>query len=151
MDARLAVVTQVLVQVIKALQELSDEDFDGLMRGEVEACVSFVQPAAGKQERRQAAATAGAEVAEEAFGEVRARLAAADSREEGQRIVEEAFAEKGRLFAFARWLDLPVQRNHAAKRIREKVVTHTVGRRLSGEAVRGDAGGTGGTGGEERG
>ena len=146
MDARLAVVTQVLVQVIKALQELSDEDFDGLMRGEVEACVSFVRPAARKQERRQAAApvTAVAEVAEEAFGEVRARLAAADSREEGQRIVEEAFAEKGRLFAFARWLDLPVQRNHPAKRIREKVVTHTVGRRLSGEAVRGDAGGTGG-------
>ena len=72
-----------------------------------------------------------------------ARLAAAGSREEGQRIVEEAFAGKERLFTFAKWLDLPVQRNDAAKRIRDKVVTHTVGRRLSGRAVRGDGGGTG--------
>ena len=61
----------------------------------------------------------------------------------GQRIVEEAFAGKAELFAFARWLDLPVQRNDAAKRIRERVVTHTVGRRLSGQAVRGDGAWTG--------
>jgi len=142
MDARLAAVTQVLVQVIKALQELSEEDFDGLMRGEVEASVSFVRPAAGKRQRRQAAVPVGAG-AEAAFGKLKARLAASGSREEGQRIVEEAFAGKAELFAFAKWLDLPVQRNDAAKRIREKVVTQTVGRRLSGEAVRGRAGGTG--------
>ena len=74
---------------------------------------------------------------------VHARLTAAGSREEGQRIVEEAFADKERLFAFAKWLDLPVQRNDAAQRIRDKVVTQTVGRRLSGRAVRGDGGGNG--------
>ena len=141
MDARLAVATQVLVQVIKALQELSDEDFDGLARGELEASVSFVRQAAPKREEEEEAPVAAG--CEGVFGEVRARLAAAGSREEGQQIVEEAFAGKEQLFAFAKWLDLPVQRNDAAKRIREKVVTHTVGRRLSGEAVRGGAGGSG--------
>ena len=54
--------------------------------------------------------------------------------------MEEAFAVKEQLFGFAKWLDLPVQRNDAAKRLREKVVTHTVGRRLSGKAVRGGTG-----------
>ncbi len=143
MDARLAVATQVLVQVIKALQELSDEDFDGLTRGELEASVSFVRQAAPKREERREEEAPVAAGCEGVFGEVRARLAAAGSREEGQQIVEEAFAGKEQLFAFAKWLDLPVQRNDAAKRIREKVVTHTVGRRLSGEAVRGGTGGSG--------
>ena len=138
MDARRAFVTQVLEQVVRALQELSDADFDKLMKGELEASVSFVSPAAHKPKRKKAVPPA----ADEGFEGVRSRLRAAGSREEGQRIVDEAFASKEQLFAFARWLDLPVQRNDAAKRIRDKVVTHTVGRRLSGEAVRGD-GGTG--------
>ena len=139
MDARRAFVTQVLQQVVEAVRELSDADFERLMRGELEASVSFVRPAARRRARRQAAAP----VADEEFEAVRARLNAAGSREEGQRIVEEAFAGKAELFAFARWLDLPVQRNDAAKRIRDKVVTHAVGRRLSGRAVRGDGAGTG--------
>ena len=140
MDARRAFVTRVLEQLVTAVRELSDADFERLMRGELEASVSFVRPAAArKRARRQAAAP----VADEGFGEVQARLAAAGSREEGQRIVEEAFAGKAALFGFAKWLDLPVQRSDAARRIREKVVTHTVGRRLSGQAVRGEGAGTG--------
>ena len=139
MDARRAFVAQALEQLARALRELSDEDFDRLMKGELEASVSFVRPAARKQKRRQAVPPAAA--ADGTLEAVHARLTAAGSREEGQRIVEEAFAGKEGLYAFAKWLDLPVQRNDAAKRIREKVVTHTVGRRLSGRAVRGDAGG----------
>ena len=140
MDARRAFVSQVLEQVIKALRELPDEDFDKLMKGELEALVSFVRPAS-REQKRQKAVPAVPAVAAEAFGGVHARLTAAGSREEGQRIVEEAFADKEQLFAFAKYLDLPVQRSDAAKRIRDKVVTQTVGRRLSGKAVRGDAGG----------
>jgi len=140
MDARRAFVTRVLEQLVTAVRELSDADFERLMRGELEASVSFVRTsAARKRVRRQAAAPVG----DEGFGEVKARLAAACSREEGQRIVEYAFAGKEQLFAFAKWLDLPVQRNDAATRIRDKVVTCTVGRRLSGRAVRGDGAGTG--------
>ena len=141
MDPRRAFVIQVLDQVVKALRELSDEDFDKLMKGELEASVSFGRPPSRKPNRRRALAPAAAGAAHEALEAVHARLTAAGSREEGQRIVEEAFADKERLFAFAKYLDLPVQRNDAAKRIRDKVVTHTVGRRLSGRAVRGGAGG----------
>ena len=137
MDARRAFVTQVLDQLIKALRDLSDEDFDRLMTGDLEASVSFVRPSPRNRNRRPAAAPAD----DAALAAVHARLTAAGSREEGQRIVEEAFADKERLFAFAKWLDLPVQRNDAAQRIRDKVVTQTVGRRLSGRAVRGGAGG----------
>ena len=137
MDARRALAIQVLEEVIKALQELSDEDFDRLMKGELQASVAFVRPAARKRKRRKEVPAAAAEALEG----VHARLTAAGSREEGQRIVEEAFADKEQLFAFAKYLDLPVQRNDAAKRIRDKVVTHTVGRRLGGKAVRGGAGG----------
>ena len=137
MDARRAFVTQVLDQLIQALRDLSDEDFDRLMQGDLEASIAFVEPAPRHRNRRPAAPPA----TDEALEAVHARLAAAGSREEGLRIVEEAFASKERLFAFAKWLDLPVQRNDAARRIRDKVVTQTVGRRLSGRAVRGDGGG----------
>lgn len=141
MDARRAFVTQVLEQFIKALRDLSDEDFDRLMTGDLEASIAFVRPASRGKSRRRAVAPAMAVESDAALEAVHARLTAAGSREEGQRIVEEAFADKERLFAFAKWLDLPVQRNDAAQRIRDKVVTQTVGRRLSGRAVRGDAGG----------
>ena len=137
MDVRRAVVMHVLEQLVKAVRELSDEDFDKLVQGELEASVSFVRPATRKRQRRQAVAPA----ADEALEAVHAKLTAAGSREEGQRIVEAAFADKERLFAFAKYLDLPVQRTDTVKRMREKVVTQTVGRRLSGQAVRGDGGG----------
>ena len=136
MDARRAFVTQVLDQVVKALWELSDEDFDRLMKGELEASFSFVWAATRKPNRRQAVAPA----TDEAPEPVHAKLTAAGSREEGQRIVEGAFADKERLYAFAKYLELPVQWNDAAKRIRDKVVTQTVGRRLSDRAVRCDGG-----------
>ena len=140
MDAGRATAIQVLEQVIKALRELSEEDFERLTRGELEVSVSLVRRATNKPGRRRQVEPS---VDDERFGELQARLAAAGSREEGQRIVVEAFACKERLFAFAKWLDLPVQRTDTVKRIREKVVTQTVGRRLSGKAVRGESGGIG--------
>ena len=140
MDARRAFVTQVLDQLIQALRDLSDEDVDRLMTGDLEASIAFVEPAPRHRNRPPAAAPAMAVESDAALEAVHARLTAAGSREEGLRIVEEAFANKQRLFAFAKWLDLPVQRSDAAKRIRDKVVTQTVGRRLSGRAVRGDGG-----------
>ena len=139
MDARRAFVTQVLDQLVEALRDLSDEDFDKLMTGDLEASIAFVKPVPRHRNRRSAAPAMAVE-SDEALEAVHAQLTAAGSREEGLRIVEEAFADKERLFAFAKWLDLPVQRNDAAQRIRDKVVTQTVGRRLSGRAVRGDGG-----------
>ena len=132
MDVWKELATEVLRQLGKGLEELSVDDYERLVNGRLRVSVSFV-----KAPRRQKP-PAPPPAAEEAFADVQARLAAAGSREEGRGIVEEAFAAKERLFAFARYLDLPVQRSDAARRIRDKVVTHTVGRRLGGRAVRGD-------------
>ena len=50
-------------------------------------------------------------------------------------MVEEACADKERLFGFAKRLNAAMQRNDAAWRIRENVVTATVGRRMGGRGV----------------
>ena len=116
MDAWQELATEALEQLNKGLAELSEADYGKLMTGELRVSVSFVRPPARKATRRQAEAP----VADDTFGDVQARLAAAGSREEGQRIVEEAFARKERLFAFARYLDLPVQRTDTVTRMRGK-------------------------------
>ena len=136
MDVRRVFAIQVLEQLARALQDMSDESFDELMKGELQASVSFVRSAPRRSDRRKRVAP----ISDETLRFVHARLTSASSREEGQRIVKEAFEHKEDLFVFAKYLDLPVQRKDAADRIRDKVVTHTVGRRLSGKAVRGDFG-----------
>ena len=156
MGARRAFAVRVLEELAGALREMSDADFERVMRGELRAVISFVEAEgpvepeadvetepgvesqgpvevpARRQGRRAVAA-----VSEEELRGVHERLAAAGSREDGQRIVEAAFADKEGLFGFAKYLDLPVQRTDSVAKIRDKVVTHTVGRRLSGRAVRG--------------
>ena len=104
MDARRAFATQVLDQVVKALWELSDEDFDRLIKVELEASVSFAWAVTRKPNRRQAVAPA----TDEAPEPVHVKLTAARSREEGQRIFEGAFADKERLCAFTKYPELPV-------------------------------------------
>lgn len=76
-------------------------------------------------------------VSEDDFHGIRAKLDMARSRDHGYRIVLDAFPERERLFAFARFLDLPIRKGDKAENVRKKIVMFTVGRRLSGEAVRG--------------
>ena len=102
MDAWHELATEALEQLNKGLEDLSEADHDKLMKGELQVSVSFVRPPARKATPRQAEAPVG----DDTFGDVQARLAAAGSREAGQRIVEEALARKERLFAFPKHLDL---------------------------------------------
>ena len=129
-------VIQVLEQITKLMQEMSNEDFERLMKGELQPSISFSRLAPRAPERKKQTIP----VSEEALRKVHEKLTGASSREEGQSIVCEAFEDKEELFVFAKFLDLPVQRKDKAERIRDKIVTHTVGRRLSGEAVRGGFG-----------
>lgn len=129
-------VIQMLEQLNRAMRELSDADFERLMKGELRAGISFSpmgRRASDRSKRRTPAS-------EETFRDVHSRLSSVNSRQEGQVIVGEAFGHKEDLFAFAKFLDLPVQRKDKVERIRDKIVTYTVGRRLSGEAVRGSFG-----------
>ena len=136
MDTPRILLIQMLEQLTWAMQEISDVDFERLMKGELRAEISFspVEPRTSDRSRRRTPAS------DETFRGVHNRLSSVNSREEGQVIVGEAFGHKEDLFAFAKFLDLPVQRKDKIERIRDKIVTYTVGRRLSGEAVRGSFG-----------
>ena len=136
MVARRSFAIQILEQLTKALEDMSDEDFDQMMQGDLQA--SFSRSSATP--RKSVQKRDGAPISEEKLRSVHARLISASSREEGQSIVSEMFEHKEDLFAFAKYLDLPVQRKDKVERIRDKIVTDTVGRRLSGEAVRGGFG-----------
>lgn len=68
---------------------------------------------------------------------VELELNSASTREDGARIVQESFSRKDELFAFAKFLDLPVQKRDNMDRIRRKIVEFTVGRRLDSAAIRG--------------
>ena len=64
-------------------------------------------------------------------------LRAAMTRDAGVRIVQGAFPRKDELFAFAKFLDLPVQKGDNSDWICKKIVEFMVGRRLNSEAIRG--------------
>ena len=128
-----AIHIQLLEQLARALQNMPEEDFDKLMKGELQASVSFSQSVPKESGQRKRVITN----SDATLQAVHARLTSATSREEGHRIVKEAFEHKEDLFGFARYLDVPVQKKDATEKIRDKVVTHTVGRRLGRQAVRG--------------
>lgn len=65
------------------------------------------------------------------------KLRSATTRDDGARILHDAFPDKGGLVEFAKHLDLPVQKKDKTDRIRDKVLEFTVGRRLDSEAIRG--------------
>lgn len=67
---------------------------------------------------------------EEALRRLQQQLDVVQTRDEGYRLVKEALPRKASLFAFARFLDLPVQK-------KDKIVAFTVGRRLNSETIRG--------------
>ena len=64
-------------------------------------------------------------------------LGAAATRDEGARILENAFSKKDEWVGFARFLDLPVQKRDSLARIRGKIVEYLVGSRLDSAAIRG--------------
>ena len=111
---------------------LSTLGIDYLLQGELRPFITFKASSRGSKSRNLLPS-----ISEEELNRIQAKLNTARSREEGYRIVEEAFPLKERLFAFAKFLDLSIQKKDKTEKIREKIVTSTVGRRLSSEAIRG--------------
>lgn len=136
MDTPRSLAIWALEQLTRAMREMSDEDFARLVKGELPAAMLSSTLAPRTSGRRPRLTS----MSEDNFRDVYSTLSAAASREEGQRIVGEVFQKKEDLFSFAKFLDLPVQRRDTVDRIRDKIITYTVGRRLSGEAVRGSYG-----------
>lgn len=128
-----AALNNLLVELARALGQMPADQIEKVANGEFRVEIRCVEPsdktAINKILLRR--------VSEEELSDVKEKLAAARSRDEGYKIVEEALPEKERLFAFAKSLDLPVQRRDNTNKMRDKIVTCTVGRRLGGEAIRG--------------
>ena len=125
-----------LSDIARAVREMPDNQYGKFVKGELHLTISFEEkdrPARPVKPGRPSADV----VPERELQRVRAKLDMAQSREDGHRIVMDAFPERERLFAFAGFLDLPVRKGDKAENVREKIVAFTVGRRLSGEAIRG--------------
>ena len=132
MSAQQSALGNLLADVAKAVRDMSDDEFEKLIKGELHPAISFKERGSSIKGRKPSPV-----LSEEQLRSIQKELDVARTREEGYRIVQEAFPMKEGLFAFARLLDLPVQKNDKAEKIRDKIVTSTVGRRLSSEAVRG--------------
>lgn len=123
-----------LDDVAKAVRNMSDAEFEKFIKGELRPSITFKALNSRNKSRKPPFSTA---ISKEELNSVQAKLNTVRTREEGYRIVEKAFPLKEHLFAFAKLLDLPIQEKDKAERIREKIVTSTVGRRLGSEAIRG--------------
>lgn len=128
-----AALNNLLVELAKALKQMPADQIEKVANGEFRVEIRCVEPGNEAAVHK----TAIGRVSEEELSDVKEKLAVARSRDEGYKIVQEALPEKERLFAFAKSLDLPVQRKDNANKMRDKIVTSTVGRRLGGEAIRG--------------
>ena len=127
---------KLLSDVARAVRKLPEDQFRKLVEGEL--TISFEKKHRPMKNRRiEREEPSIGIIPEDDLRGVRAKLDMAQSREDGYQIVLDALPERERLFAFARFLDLPVRKGDKAESIREKIVAFTVGRRLSGEAVRG--------------
>ena len=134
MNAQQSVLINLLVDIAKAMREMSDDQFEKLAKGELYPSISFKENNNGIKNKSRVRCT----VSDKELHNIRTKLDTARTREEGYCIVQDAFPDKERLLAFSKFLDLPVQKKDRIERIREKIVTSTVGRKLSGEAIRGD-------------
>ena len=133
MDAARALITTLLSEVIRAVEGASDEQLSRLLSGEDHAVVSFhpYRPVSESQPKKSNTPS------DDQMRDVQELLMRTGSREDGHAVLTERFPQKDTLFVFSKFLDLPVQRKDSVERIRDKIITHTVGRRLGGEAIRG--------------
>lgn len=70
--------------------------------------------------------------------ELRAALAAQDSRQAGLEVLAGLAPNRAALEASARALDLPVSKAEGVEQLRDRIVEATIGFRLRSQAIRGD-------------
>ena len=122
-----------LAEFKEAVSRLSDEQLRKLLAGEATFRILVRDKSIKRALKRPP------EMVElrEDFPELRAKFRAAKTREECAVMVEYALQEKADMFAFAKYMHLPVQRKDGQKRIRDQIVNATAGSRLRSEIIRG--------------
>ena len=125
--------SRLLSEFARAVEHLTDEQLQKLLTGRARLSVS-VRENKERTERKRVI-----EMVEfrEDFSDIKRKFREAKSREECAVMVEYAFPEKAEMFAFARYLHLPVQRKTGQRRIRDQIVDATAGARIRSEIIRG--------------
>ena len=124
---------QLLSEFAKAVEKLDDEQWHRLLSGEARLHISVRRDTARDKRKHAIAAV---EFRED-FPELRDKFRAAKSVEECAVMVEYLLPKKEEMFAFAKYLHLPVQRKTGQKRIRDQIVNATAGSRIRSEIIQG--------------
>ena len=116
----------------RTIRELPEEDFRRLIK-----TAAPLEAAALPVKRKLTAFDRPVSLERDECERILHRLMSATTREIGADIVSESFPQKNSLFAFAQFLNLPVQKKDKTERIRERIVSATVGAKLASQAIRG--------------
>ena len=119
--------------LMRAAERITDEQLQQLLSGEARLSVTVRVKKSSRD-----AETPPMSMAEyrEDFDDVRNRLASVKTRDECAVLTEYILPEKEDLFAFAKFLRIPVQWGESRRRLREKIVEMTAGARIDADIIR---------------
>lgn len=123
--------------VAEFMHDLSSSQLDDLLEGRSKLAIK----PAGRVGRGGAPRKKMSPSVEE-IQEALERLHSTQSRDEGEKLLEERFPTKPALEALARRADLPVQSRDTVASLRDRIIESTIGYRLRSRAIQGSAGAT---------
>jgi len=134
-DPRADIVRMALVRLLRrcadSLSEMSDEEIDAIVSGELDLNLSFVRKKPPPPKKQPAL------LDEPRLTELSIRLRALPSREAGDRLLEDNAPTRSALEVVARYLDVPVRKEDRAEDLRRRIIEATIGFRLGSAAIQG--------------
>jgi len=127
------VLVALLRDLAKQIQSLDEAHLSDVLSGK--ARLEVVVRAVERRPQRKS----GQKLSEEELTKIGDTLRSSGSREEGERVLREKLPSKSDMARLARKLDLPVQKNDSAERLRARLIESTIGFRLRSAAVQGTA------------
>lgn len=122
----------ILRDIARQVAALDDAEFEDVTKGTAKIQISV-------QGRRSGATTKQTKAEKNEFSELIAKLKVTMSREEGERLIDEAASSKDELTRLARCIDVPVRKGDQVNLIKSRVIEATIGFRLSSAAIQGSA------------
>ena len=120
-------------EIARAAERITDEQLEKLLSGEARLSVTVRMKKSALN--KETPPMSMAEYRED-FDDVRRRLASAKTRDECAVLTGYILPEKEDLFAFAKFLRIPVQWGESRNRLREKIVEMTAGARIDADIIR---------------
>ena len=120
-------------ELARVAERITDEQSQQLLSGEARLSITVRVKKSARD-----AETPPMSIAEycQDFNKVRERLISVKTRDECAVLTEYILPEKEDLFAFAKFLHIPVQWGESRRRLREKIVEMTAGARIDADIIR---------------